>query len=426
MSSFSTNVYPEEGKIIDARDCQSPCLIKVIAPDDIAEAFREYSSNFQKAAHLVGSYLLESGKADISQLDTYVFSLTFLYRHSIELLLKAIAFKVIEQSDARINFMKATFHNLAEILRATEATISSIRPNEEMIWLRSFLASFTDIDKESDSFRYPFHIVRERDAYTRCNQFSIERVFKRQTHLNLLNLANKFEATYDILEKWYTNDSQPSEDWRGLEPEFIEEGGNYYAQSVVGYSFDKCGFFPYVKAYLDSANYLKKHMKEQSGSGDATCANSLFLPMCYLYRNGIELSLKSIWFRESGEDLQTRCEYMYDRKHNVSGMWKIIKSIICKFEQDDEDQKYIAIIEDYCQQVFAFDDDASKFRYPVRKNMQVYFSHNTRFDFLHTGDFLEALNNILDGVKLQIQSMREFQTEMEAQYNGDMDSFIED
>lgn len=85
-----------------------------------------------------------------------------------------------------------------------------------------------------------------------------------------------------------------------------------------------------------------------------------------------------------------------------------------------DDVEHIDVIEDYCMQVHTFDSDANKFRYPMSNNMQVYFSHNKRFDFVETGDFFEALNNILDGIDSELNRMNEARAEMEAEYYSEM------
>ena len=85
-----------------------------------------------------------------------------------------------------------------------------------------------------------------------------------------------------------------------------------------------------------------------------------------------------------------------------------------------DDVEYIDVIEDYCVQVHTFDSDANKFRYPMSNSMQEYFSLNKRFDFVETGDFFEALNNILDGIDSQLNCMNESRAEMEAEYYSEM------
>ena len=101
-------------------------------------------------------------------------------------------------------------------------------------------------------------------------------------------------------------------------------------------------------------------------------------------------------------------------------MWKRIKPYVMQGVNVTDDVEYIDVIEDYCMQVHTFDSDANKFRYPMSNNMQVYFSNNKRFDFVETGDFFEALNNILDGIDSQLNCMNEARAEMEAEYYSEM------
>lgn len=161
-------------------------------------------------------------------------------------------------------------------------------------------------------------------------------------------------------------------------------------------------------------------MKKETDLGNLECKDRFFLPMCYLYRNCVELSLKTIWFEETGEDVQTKCKLMLDKKHSIEGMWKNIKPYVLEYSKNTDEQEYIEVIEDYCKQIQKMDSDANKFRYPMANTMQVYFPQNKRFDFMNMGDFFEALNNILDGIDSELNSMNEIKAEMEAEYRAEM------
>lgn len=142
--------------------------------------------------------------------------------------------------------------------------------------------------------------------------------------------------------------------------------------------------------------------------------------MCYLYRNCVELSLKTIWFEETDEDFQIKCKLMLDKKHCIEGMWKKLKPYVFEYSKGTDELEYIEVIEDYCIQVHKLDSDANKFRYPMANTMQVYFPQNKRFDFVHVGDFFEALNNILDGIDSEFSYRNEIKAEMEAEYRAEM------
>ena len=101
--------------------------------------------------------------------------------------------------------------------------------------------------------------------------------------------------------------------------------------------------------------------------------------------------MKTIWFEEIGEDFQVKCKLMLDKKHSIEGLWKKIKPYVLEYSKDTDQPEYIGVIEDYCMQVHKIDSDSNKFRYPMANTMQVYFSQNKRFYFMHMGDFFEAL-----------------------------------
>lgn len=206
-------------------DSGAAYLVTVTAPTDMAASFYEYSTNYNKAAHLITLSILDTDKPSIAELDTYFFSLAFLYRHSLELILKAIAFQYLCSTSDQAEFIKDTFHNLDEILKYIERFFSSPRPRTEMDWLRSYLGDISRLDKESDSFRYPFHIISEKDQWSGGRRYSVARIFEKQTHIDLIKFANKFEAAYEILDKWYLQDGENAVEWRDLAPVFIEEGG---------------------------------------------------------------------------------------------------------------------------------------------------------------------------------------------------------
>jgi len=278
--------WPRKGARIDEIVNGEQSIVKVKVNPNIVESFYEYSKNYLYAAHLVTEYILE--KNDISKLDTYFFSLAFLYRHSLELILKSIGFKFIEDKAA---FVKDTFHNLSEIFNKIESHIESItsKDHEMLVWLKYLLADISIKDKESDSFRYPFKITTTSNLYcdNKYKKYELRRVFEEQTHIDLLKFANKLEIAYEILDSYYCEKSLERKEYKEFNPFFIEEGGHYYAQCVVGYKYNRHDFYLYTKAYVETGTYLKEFIEK-----NPTDKDKLFLPMCYLYRNGIELGLK--------------------------------------------------------------------------------------------------------------------------------------
>lgn len=82
------------------------------------------------------------------------------------------------------------------------------------------------------------------------------------------------------------------EKWQsGLGSKFIHQG----EKNAVKYA-DVMEHFPYVLGYRDAGKVLKAKIDECVKANDLQTRSALFMPMCYCYRNGLELSLKKIWY----------------------------------------------------------------------------------------------------------------------------------
>ena len=103
--NLTSLIYPEKDKNIKNFDKHSKYLVKVLSPLDLVNSLLEYSDYYYEAAHLITDFILNSEHPSISKLDTYFFSIAFLYRHSLELGLKAIGFQYIQSDEERECFI---------------------------------------------------------------------------------------------------------------------------------------------------------------------------------------------------------------------------------------------------------------------------------------------------------------------------------
>lgn len=97
-------------------------------------------------------------------------------------------------------------------------------------------------------------------------------------------------------------------------------------------------------------------------------------------------------------NFQEKCKIAMRKKHSIVGLWNTIKKYILEVFTSESYRKEMDLIEDNCIQLQNYDNDANRFRYPMSKEMQMYFSQNKIFDYNVMGDFLEALNNSLNAV----------------------------
>lgn len=396
-------------------------IIEIENNEDLDVLLKLYAEKFKVSAYKLTEYLLESD--DISKLDIYFFAIAYLFRHSIELILKAIAFKYIVNKQERSEFLKRTKHNLHNILLEIKTHIElDIKVDEDSFqWLLSLFMDINEIDRESDSFRYPFGISTEKD-WLGNKVYSIHPVFTEQTHIDLVKFGNKMLMAYEILDSLYKDIYGEYERNKELKPILIEEGGSYYGQSVVGYKYSSEKYYPYVKAYTDSAKYLYELI-----SKDDTLKDYLFIPMCYLYRNAVEISLKETLFEECSFELQKALKLMNKKKHKVLGLWNLIKNEIEEHANPPEGDKTAENVFKYIHQLNSIDGGADLFRYPFGKSLNIYYKRKRKFDIDNVNNFFEELLSFLSGINGMMadhnQIMADIKAEWEAEMRSEMDYY---
>jgi len=265
-----------------------------------------YANNFCKAGNLITKRLLKKGS--IGELDTWYFALVYVYRQSIELMLKANYYKLEKDMTKRKNFIGEARHDVKqcfdEIVRLANIDISK---NANLIWLNSFLEDISSIDRSSDMFRYPFG-----------NNLSV--VFGEQTYIDLRANFYNFNRSFEMLSEFFNTNKFSCKKYneeKSYEPKLIIDGGSYYEQSVVGYKYHLYSYYPYFTSYIECGNFLLELVDKY---GD----RSLFFPMCYMFRNALELGLKRLIVEGSHLETKKALKILSKKKHSILGLWNSI------------------------------------------------------------------------------------------------------
>lgn len=377
--------------------------------ETIEEMLFQYAENYLKAAHSIVDYVMDI--RDISQLDTYFFPIAFLFRHSIELCLKASLFKYVTDIVERKQIMKQTKHNLIDIFNELENRFGEkfAIDGVNIYWIKDFLFNINEIDKESDSFRYPFGITVETCFFEK--RYGIKTLFDKQTHIDLVKFSNKMLYAYSISKAIYQDEKIKLDKYQGLDPTLFEEGGNYYQQCVVGYKFSSEKFYPYIKAYMDTPQILYELMIDSNNVADKT--TELFLPMCYLFRNATELLIKQIMFEESSHGYQDALKKMNKKKHKIIGLWNLVVEDIKKHANTDESDDTCDVAFKYIDKLNNVDLKADIFRYPINNISEIYFKNALTLDVDNVFAFFMELLKFLDSVNYMMSVQNEQRAEME-------------
>ena len=178
--------------------------------------------------------------------------------------------------------------------------------------------------------------------------------------------------------------------------------------SVVGDRMTSKMFYDNIKSYRNGANMLYDYVNENIDSG-----SKLFMPICYLYRNSLELSMKDILFDESSYSYQETLKKLNKSKHKLKLIWKEIKDDIVKHCNVSKDDKVICNVEKYIDHINNIDGAADKFRYPIYKDLNLYFKRNKNFDINNVKNFFEDILTFFDCVSSLMNEQNEMLKYME-------------
>lgn len=373
-------------------------IITVTNSGDLSYDFYKYACNFYEAAEKVMLYLVEESvnEKSISRLDLWYFAMVYLYRQSLELLLKASVFQTVTNTTDRKNFIGNVRHDLKQSLEELiEARGLTIDGNQNAEWLKEFLSDITHLDKDSDMFRYPFG-----------NDF--RELFESQTHISLLATHDNMNRAYEIIKEIYESGTFLERDFKDYPPKLIIEGGDYYQQSVVGYKRSKYSFYPYFSSYIEVGDFLKDTILMHGKS-------NLFMPMCYLYRNALELGLKRLIIEDSHFDILEALNKVRKKKHSILGLWNSIETEVKKYANAPDDDTTLADAKLYIQAFHDFDHTSNKFRYPCDKNLVSFFLKPQKFDIENIALCFRELCSFLDSIDTMLRNIKDYESEMMAE-----------
>jgi hypothetical protein len=397
-------IWPREKANFKFVEKNSLHLLKVKNSDDIQKEFCLYSKDFLSSANLLINHALNTNEN--RKKDLWLFGIIYLYRQSLELLLKSLAFKYLTDKYDRKEFIGRVRHNLKDAYDELSVFLPedciNLSDNESK-WLDEYLTDISDLDEQSDMFRYPFN-------------FKMARFFKTQTHVNLRALGTNMNSAYKMLKGMLFKDTEVKQNELIVyKPIFLIDGGDYNDQGVIwkGFSGD---FYPYIEGYMEGANYLCKMIMENK-------KDYLFLPMCYMYRNGIELALKRILVEDCQFDFKTVDKKLKNKKHSIEGLWNVIKDHIRLRANAPDDDTTLINVEIYVKQLHNIDTTSSKFRYPIDKFLNLHFEKEEKYDVANVSLCFNELFRFLDAVDSMLSSQNEALAEMawEAQQENEWD-----
>lgn len=371
---------------------EKPVLIMIKNDNNLDELFLEYSEKFLKCANLSVNNL-RGYSHDNSKVDSWIFPIIYLYRQSLELLIKGILLKELSVNECKVIF-KENKHDIEAYLEILFENIDKDKCNN--MWLTTFVKDLTEIDKDSDVFRYPMN--RKMKAY-----------FKDTTRISYDAIYENFNQSISRIKHLINEEDihlKPSKYYPKL---FID---SHEFSAYIGWRGNQTEHSPYVNSY-------KKLAEEMLNELDNETKMELFLPICYLLRNSLELSLKRIFIEQSDNEYDFIEKKIQRNGHSLLKMWNLLAREIDERNNSSVivDGEYlpsstIDSVREYIEVIHNWDVNSDKFRYPCDMNLNKYFINEEVIDLMNISNIFIELLGFLSGVDAMLEHQNEMMAEM--------------
>ena len=184
------------------------------------------------------------------------------------------------------------------------------------------------------------------------------------------------------------------------------EGEDWWMNACLNWYHDPSEL--YIGGYKEAADALIKCVANREGSAD-----SLIFPIVFLYRQYIELRLKSLL--EDGRRLLDR-EHESKNEHRLSALWPEVLSMLMEIWPDGNN-KDLRIIDGLIKKFEQVDPRSTAFRYP--KNHSGSKSVNLespRVNLRNLSEVIGAMAIILDGAASGISEYQSYKDDMKHEF----------
>jgi len=195
---------------------------------------------------------------------------------------------------------------------------------------------------------------------------------------------------------------------------------------------DAFAFYRMSDAYWDAAKVLLDKMKSNPNNIEIT--DGLIYPLFFNYRHSVETYLKALFFEHGAQSKKARQKYI-DKRHNLEGLWRILKPYLRKGVKHVGSSISLDAVEHYIREIHRFDPNSMVMRYPITLELDPHpqREEEMRLDFIQFADCMEALCDALRQLKCDISGQIEMEAtpqevanflEVYNRYQGEIDQLL--
>lgn len=165
-------------------------------------------------------------------------------------------------------------------------------------------------------------------------------------------------------------------------------------------------------AYFESAETLYAKMRE-SGKKFSVLDGHIY-PLVFLYRHFVELYLKGLYIKYSGESEENIKIFLNEVGHDLNASWAKIKPFLSKGKKHVGSSQNIGAIEHYIKEINKFDSTSMTMRYPITKDLDTMHPKAIHLDYINLHDRMAELFDALHQLDYDVDNqMSDIATEEE-------------
>jgi hypothetical protein len=156
-------------------------------------------------------------------------------------------------------------------------------------------------------------------------------------------------------------------------------------------------------AYYESAETI--YQKMRCAGNDFAVLDGHIYALIFLYRHFIELFLKGLYMKYSGETEANIKGYLNAVGHDLNASWNKVKPIVSTGKKHVGSSQNLGAIEHYINEVNAFDPTSMVMRYPLdKKSMTQMHQKSMHLDYINLHDRMAELYESLRTLEYDIDN----------------------
>ena len=196
--------------------------------------------------------------------------------------------------------------------------------------------------------------------------------------------------------------------WPQKDAELFTNKGGYYEFSHFSWGGVKSQFYGYVEGYKHAADTIVRNALENKNIKELdTC----IFPVCFLYRQYLELAMKNIFLTFSTKSLEEKKQTINRVGHDLKKIWEEISPMLKKGRSSDE-KELVSVVGAYILQFHNVDSSSFSFRYPITKGLEAIHTEEKRINIKNLMERMDEVYNFFDAVTMQLDHEKEIMMEM--------------